>query len=381
MHNHSASSMHALQLETVPSSLTGAQRICTVSDPEPTSSIKKKVPMMRLAANLASLCDIKEAIHAREKKNDRDYLKYMTTRQDTPFLPGPAFSLLANFMKQNTPEAKYVSLSILSYLSKPTANRVRATLEFHSIPQSAFAQGKIIESPHQRIVTANLDHHDFDLLISTKKADVISALSYNIPAGHVITGLGANYDLNMPLHMAFDFDRCAAITLGRVGEKDYEYDEPSYSQKMVKSPGDEEGQDKVRARELDLSDIAGHPGPVGQTFIKCCQLRDLKQLESGMKVSIVTARTKGSLNRVRTTLDQWGVIVDDLISTGWEEKGIVLNKIGASGFLDDGKGHINSAKKFSPQTVAMHVPWNDAQRPSVAQFYAEMHRLQALKAA
>lgn len=80
--------------------------------------------------------------------------------------------------------------------------------------------------------------------------------------------------------------------------------------------------------------------------------RDDKTYERRLRTSIVTARNSPAEMRVLTTLEHWGVDVDDAFFLGGIEKGPVLEVLGPDIFFDDQLTHIESAFEH---TLSAHV--------------------------
>ncbi len=324
----------------------------------------KIFPKLRIAISLGALFDMRKAAVLLKEKGPENFLHHMKDRCDVPLSKGPAFSFISQLMAFNKSGKDLVGLTILSKPSKETAQRVQFSLAAHNL--TAGSPKKIIKSLYKEdassVFTCEKALDSFDLILSTNMQDVKTALACGLSAAYVDPRYIPQDNGESPFHPAFDLDRCTVFSCGDFKKGEFHIDEPAFSKKNVKGDGDVEGMSKVEAREIALLDIPVQPGPVTPILLKLCVLREIVNQDpalGNLLLSIVTARTNGSLKRVEKALESWGIDPDNFKSTGWESKGDVLEKLKATAFFDDGLGHIKDAQKKSLKTASFFMPWQE----------------------
>lgn len=107
-------------------------------------------------------------------------------------------------------------------------------------------------------------------------------------------------------------------------------------------------------------------GPFGNFLKKLSKLRELHLVEPGVskvRIAIVTARNAPAHARVVHTLRAWGAPADEAHFVGPNEKGPILDAMGAHIFFDDQEKHILGASALVPSG---HVPGpHDPEKPII----------------
>ncbi|MGO2069823.1 5'-nucleotidase [Glutamicibacter arilaitensis] len=267
------------------------------------------------------------------------YQAYQREHRDEILEPGPAFSFIKKLLALNdlSDEKDLVDVVLLSRNSPDTGYRVMKSIKHYGLDvnRAAFTQG---ESPF-------VYHRSFgiDLFLSENDRDVREANSVGCPAGRVFTPTKPNTAPNDSemVRLAFDFD-------GVIGDDS--------SEQIYK----DKGLPAFREYEFSHQNEPVKDGPLKAFFMAIAHIqkldrqraRDDETYERRLRTSIVTARNSPAEMRVLTTLEYWGVDVDDAFFLGGIEKGPVLEVLGPDIFFDDQLTHIESAFEH---TLSAHV--------------------------
>jgi len=338
----------------------------------PKSKSSIHYPKIRIAVSLDAIFDLSKEVLVRKEHGEKAIRKYMWEHKNSPFSKGAAFAFLSKLMDFNKTGKKLVSLTVISDLSKETSRRAQFSLTAHNL--TANAPKKIIKDLYgdeaSNVFTCEEDLKLFDLILSTNMLDVKTALSCGLSAGHV-NPAWIPKEGNSPFHPVFDFDRCIAFASGEK-ESEFHIDEPTFSKETVKGPDDIEGLSKVRAREKSLMNVPAKPASVAPFFLKLCALREIVNKDpklGNMLLSVVTARSAESFERAKKNIFAWAGKLDHIESSGWNSKGDILERIGATSFFDDGKNNVKDAQEKSPKTFSVHTPWQPKQIQCLAAPY------------
>ncbi len=316
-------------------------------------------PVLHLGISLDSLFDFSEEKRVLKKQGDEAYQKHVRATIQTPLEPAKAFPFVAKMLSFNDPQNTFVQVTIIANCRDATAERAQYSMHHHKLIDS-------LRPEHCRGLTAQfssnalnkvLFKNSVDLLLSSNPQDVTNLLTRGYCAGHVEAGRARDeqFENHKDVVIAFDFDRVIGIACGSDGTCDQFLDNERYT--------DIRGIEAAWQREHECRKIPAHKGPLSPFFEKLFALRNLTEgcpNKYNLNIPIVTARTGLSLDRVKTSLDAWGIYPDEIFSTGWDCKGDVLEKIRATVHIDDGLQHIQGVYAKSPQTTPFYIPWVDA---------------------
>lgn len=273
------------------------------------------------------------------------YRQHHEKHLDEPFQRGVAFPFIRRFLSFNKafPEQMPVEVVLLSRNSPETGMRVFRSIKHYGldISRAAFMTG---QSPHEYIPAFNAS-----LFLSANEGDVQLAIDADYPAGVVLPSKVYDDEIDKQLRVAFDFDGVIAD------------DEAESVFKRNLDVGE------FQAHEHEHQAIPHQPGPLADLFRKLALLQRLEEARQKdepeyqkiLRISIVTARSAPSHERVVTTLKEWGVSADESFFLGGMDKARVLTILKPHMFFDDQRSHLQSP---AGDIAMVHVPFGVANR-------------------
>lgn len=310
----------------------------------------------RLVIGLASsaLYDLSEADKVFESEGEVGYREYQRQHQLTILSEGVAFSFIKRLLAINEirPRDPLIEVVLLSRNDPETGLRVMNSIKHHGldISRAAFLQGR---DPYKYIPALSIC-----LFLSANQLDVRQAVCAGYPAGQVLPSASNDIIDDQELRIAFDFDGVLA-------------DDESESVYQINKSVSE-----FHKHESDRRDVPHNPGPLKNFLAKLSGIQALEQehakinaiYEPRIRISIVTARSAPSHERVINTMRSWGITVNEAFFLGGIDKSKVLSVLNPHMFFDDQRGHLLSTAALLP---SVHVPFgvtnNDAGAPDSSQ--------------
>lgn len=264
---------------------------------------------------------------------------------DDPFPPGVAFAFVERLLALNAlrPDDPLVEVVLLSRNDAETGRRAFRAIEHYglAIERAAFLQG---ESPRDY-----LPAFDCELFLSANEADVRAAIAAGQPAGYVIGPGAAAADApdepdepdadDGALRVAFDFDGVLA---------------DDGSEAIYAS----QGIDAFRAHETARQAEPLAAGPLKPLLDRLAAIQKLERgVAAGsrrLKIALVTARGAPAHERVISTLESWGVALDQVFFLGGVEKTEILRRLRPHIYFDDQRVHLDRAALIAP---SVHIPF------------------------
>lgn len=291
----------------------------------------------RLVIGVASsaLFDLSESNRVFEVDGLEAFRAHQRDRMDDPFPKGVAFSFIERLLGLNEvrPEDPLVEVVLLSRNDAETGRRAFRAIAHYglSIERAAFLHG---DSPHDF-----LPAFECELFLSANEDDVRAAIDAGRPAGRVLGGTVDSDPDDREVRVAFDFDGVLA---------------DDGSETIFSS----EGLDAFRAHEKANETDPLAPGPLKPLLDRLAAIQEVELSAAGyqprLKISLITARGAPAHERVLTTLETWGVRLDQVFFLGGVEKTSVLKTLRPHIFFDDQRTHLDRAAPFVP---SVHVPF------------------------
>ncbi len=295
-----------------------------------------------IAIASSALFDLSESDKVYREKGVEQYRKFQEANIDKTLDTGVAFPFIRRFLSLNTffPEQEPVEVVLLSRNSPETGMRVFRSIKKYNltISRAAFFSGK---SPYQYLPGFNAS-----LFLSANSEDVDNAIRAGFPAGRVIDTRISDDVADNELRIAFDFDGVIADDAAEI---------------VYKSTNDLK---KFHDSETQLSLVPHNPGPLQDLFRKISYFQKLetKRINENpdhrriLKISIVTARSAPSHERMINTLKSWGVSVDETFFLGGIEKKRILQIMKPHMYFDDQTLHLEKIDKIP----LVHIPFGIA---------------------
>jgi 5'-nucleotidase len=292
----------------------------------------------------SALFDLTESHRVFVDEGPEKYRQFQEANIDRTLERGVAFPFIRRFLSINRrfPEQKPVEVVLLSRNSPATGLRVfRSIAEYGlEISRAAFMTGK---TPYEYIPAFNCA-----LFLTSNAEDVAHAMDAGYPAGLVIPSKVKDDEHDVELRVAFDFDGVIA-------------DDASESIFQTSSL------EAFHAYETEQVHVPHSAGPLADLFRKLAYLRALEddeikknpQYERVVRLAIVTARSAPAHARLVTTLQTWGVSVDETFFLGGMDKSRVVSVLRPHIFFDDQRSHLSSVAGDIPM---VHVPFGVANR-------------------
>jgi 5'-nucleotidase len=274
------------------------------------------------------------------------YRKFQADRIDETLAPGVAFGFIRKLLGLNDlrPDDPLVEVIVLSRNDPSTGLRVMRSIEAHGLPisRAIFTQG---ESPYEYIGALSMS-----LFLSGQEQSVRDAMAQGFPAGLVMASTDGGRD-DDTVRVALDFDGVIAS------------DE---SERVFQGGG---GLPAFHRNESSKRAVPLESGPLAE-FLR--DLNMIQRVESDrvssepeyrprLRVSIVTARNAPAHERAVTTLEEWGVTVNDAFFLGGIDKGAILKVMRPDIYFDDQQSHLESTSKFA---ASVHIPYGIANERS-----------------
>jgi 5'-nucleotidase len=275
------------------------------------------------------------------------YRKYQVAHKMKILEKGLAYPFIRRFLNINNvySKEKPVEVILFSKNSPETGIRIFNSIRHYEldITRGAFTSG---QSPYKYIPAYNIS-----LFLSTDADDVKNAIKANYPAGLFLKTTVVDDRDETELRVAFDFD-------GVIADDEAE--------KIFK----QHGLNKYQEYETAYAKTPHHPGLLADFFKKLSFFQKLEsrkqEADPGykkiIKTAIITARNAPAHERAITTLNNWGVTVDDMFLLGGIDKKGVLEIIKPHLFIDDQKSHLDQSLKNIP---LVHIPFGIANEGDV----------------
>lgn len=295
-----------------------------------------------IAIASSALFDLSESDNVYREKGVEGYRKFQEANIDKTLEKGVAFPFIRRFLYLNSvfPDEEPVEVVLLSRNSPETGMRVFRSIKDYglNITRAAFFSGR---SPYEYLPGFNAS-----LFLSANSGDVNNAIRAGFPAGRVIETRISDDDSDNELRIAFDFDGVIADDAAEI---------------IYKSTKD---LNKFHESETQLSLVPHNPGPLQDLFRKISffqkletrKIRNTRDYKRILKISIVTARSAPSHERMINTLKSWGVTVDEAFFLGGIEKKRILEIMKPHMYFDDQSIHLEHIDKIP----LVHIPFGIA---------------------
>ncbi len=303
----------------------------------------------RLVIGLASsaLFDLNESDNIYRREGPEVYRKFQRDNQDTPLESGVAFPFIKRLLSLNELDINNppIEVVLMSRNSPDTGLRVMKSIAHYGLgmTRAVFLQGR---TPHKYIPAFNIS-----LFLSANEADVKQTILAGYPAGQVLDSKIVDNVEDNELRIAFDFDGVLADDEAEaVFQKTHDLT-------------------KFHEHETDKVDIAHNPGPLKVFLEKISAIQKMEEkiafsdvsYSPKLRISIVTARSAPSHERVINTMRTWGINVDEAFFLGGIEKKRVLEVLEPHIFFDDQKLHLEPAASVLP---SVHIPFGITNTPA-----------------
>lgn len=306
----------------------------------------------RLVVGLASsaLFDLEESDGVFREKGEEGYRVYQRANLDNTLSPGVAFSFIRRLLSLNdlNPEDDpLVEVIILSRNDPDTGLRVMRSIKAHGLPisRAVFMQGR---APYKFMRALHMS-----LFLSADENDVREAVASGLPAGRVLGSAVADDPEDRELRIAFDFD---GVLAGDESERVFQ----------------QNGLAEFRAHETMNVATPHDAGPLRDFLREINKLqrreeerrREDRDYTIRVHVSIVTARNAPTHERAMTSLNNWGVTVNDAFFLGGIDKSSVMDVLRPHIFFDDQEAHLEGTSRTTP---SVHIPFGVVNQDESAQ--------------
>ncbi|EMB35414.1 5'-nucleotidase [Treponema denticola] len=294
-----------------------------------------------IAVASSALFDLSECDAVFREKGEEEYRKFQKENHKVILKKGIAFPFIKRFLCLNkvySDEVHPVEVVLLSKNDPDTGLRVFESIKHYKldIVRAGFLTGK---SPYQYIPAFNAS-----LFLSADASDVKQAIDAGYAAGTVLKTQIKDDPDDLELRIAFDFD---GVIVDDQAEKIYQ---------------ETKDLDLFLSSEEEKAIEAHDPGPLKDFFFKLSRFQKLEHERSKLdptykrvlRTAIVTARNAPAHERVVTTLNKWGVTVDEAFFLGGIDKSRILNVLKPHIYFDDQMTHLESAAKNIP---SVHIPF------------------------
>lgn len=291
-----------------------------------------------IAVASSALFDLTESDSIFQVQGLKAYKEYQRKNVDKPFDKGVAFPFIKRLLSLNSyfPEEMPVEVILMSKNSPETGLRAFNSIAHYGldITRAGFTSGQ----PHFKY----LPSFNTSLFLSANKSDVEDAIAHRLAAGMVLNTSVIDDDDDNELRIAFDFD---GVLADDESEKVYQKDGLTTYQKY----------------ESERSSIPLNAGPVigllkKISFYQKLEARKAEQDKSYkpiLKTAIVTARNAPVHTRMITTLNSWGIDINEAFFLGGIDKSRILNVMRPHIYFDDQMGHLDHLDKIP----AVHIPF------------------------
>lgn len=293
-----------------------------------------------IAVASSALFDLAESDEVYRTKRLDAYRTYQRAHVSEPFGKGVAFPFIRRLLAVNErfPEEKPVEVIFLSHNDADTGRRLFRSAQHYGldISRGAFLAG---EQPYKYIPAFCAS-----LFLSANPDDVAAAVRAGYPAGTVLPGTISDDEGDSGLRIAFDFDGVLA---------------DDEAERIYAESGD---LDLFHANEAKNRTLPHNPGPLRDLVDKISRFQRLELIRArkgagykpSLRIAIITARNAPSNERVVTTLDSWGILVDETFFMGGIEKRRVLEVLRPHIYFDDQLVHLTPTASSIP---SVHIPF------------------------
>lgn len=295
-----------------------------------------------IAVATSALFDLTESDSVFTAQGIDKYRQYQADNIDNHFKEGVAFPFIKRMLSLNNSfsEIKPVEVVLMSRNSPETGLRAFRSIEHYKldISRASFTSG----NPNYQYLPA----FNASLFLSANQKDVKEALKLGYAAGHIVNNeLIHDNETDKELRIAFDFDGVLA---------------DDTSEEVYKT----QGLNNYMTHEQDHATEPLHLGPIGELLKKISYYQSIEKryhqsnpsYNRIIKTYIVTARNAPAHERVITSLNAWGVDVDEAFFLGGIEKSRILEIIKPHIFFDDQLTHLTNLK----DVPAVHIPFGIA---------------------
>ncbi len=284
-----------------------------------------------------------DALYQREGRDA--YREYQKQNEKVLLPKGGAFSLICRLLNLNTVLRHDVLEVVLLSKNEPeVGKRVFNSIEAYNLPirRASFTGGG---EPFRYIPA-----YDVSLFLSCNQNDVRSAIAESLPAGLLLDTLIHDETPDGEIRIAFDFDGVLV---------------DDSSEQIYQSSG--KCMDTYLQNEIGLKDVPFKPGLLAGFLKGLSEIQKLEREQAkhnpvyrkSIKTYIITARGAPAHNRIYSTLEEWGIAVDELFLLNGSEKKGVLNTLKPHLYFDDQIRHLDT----NIQDVTMvHVPYGIANK-------------------
>lgn len=288
--------------------------------------------MLSIAVSSRALFHIEDGNEIFQSQGQAAFDEYMRSKEDVPFRPGTAFSLIRKLLALNQPgKEPLVDVVLLSRNSPEAGMRIMNSIVHYglSIRGAIFSRG----SDRFRYVKGL----GVQLFLSANSDDVKTAIANGVAAATMLPSERSDDASDMSVRIAFDGD---SVLFSSEADECYQA----------------QGLDEFHRSEVEKANIPLGAGPF-KAVLDALHLiqKQFPVNECPLKVGLVTARGIPSHARVLNTLRTWGVVLDEAIFANGAPKGPLLRAFGADVFFDDTQKNISSA--CDCDIVSGHVPF------------------------
>lgn len=272
------------------------------------------------------------------------YRAYQREHRNEPLKPGIAYPFVKRMLSLNSLDADsyppLVEFAIMSHMDPDTSVRAMKSLESLGLNgiMSAFVSGDSL--------TPYIREYGIRLYLSKDESSVKEAVDAGLPAGYIATDKPIENDDRDEIRLAFDFDGLLASDAS----------ERIYQRKNLEA---------FNEHERKYADKPMKPGPLAPFLrsLSVIQQAERNYMKSHpdykqrLRIAIITARNTNAGIRVMSTLDSWGITVDDALYMNGHNKNAALAAFQPDMFFDDSPKHIDRAKDAF---ISVHVPFGIA---------------------
>jgi 5'-nucleotidase len=293
--------------------------------------------MLTIAISSRSLFHIEDGNHIFETEGQDAFDAYMREQENTPLRPGTAFHLVQKLLALNHLRdpalGKGVEVVMLSRNSPDAGMRAMNSVEHYglNLERAVFCSG----ADRFRYAKALQAH----LFLSANAKDVKDAIDGGIAAATLVPSEGAEKLSNNEVRIAFDGD---SVLFSAEADECYR----------------KNGLDAFRQHEIEKAGTPLGAGPFKNLLRELHVLQQtLPQLNSPLRIALVTARGMPAHARVLHTLRAWGIRLDEAIFAAGAPKGQLLQAFGADIFFDDTPKNVSSGLEYD--ILSGHVPFGE----------------------
>lgn len=293
----------------------------------------------------SALFDMTESNEVFETQGVEAYRKYQKDNLNNTLEKGVAFPFISRFLSLNKifKEEQPVEVILFSKNSPDAGNRAMRSLLDYGLDISRFVFTSGL--PNFQYLPA----YNSTLFLTSNSEDTQAAIAAGYAAGTVINKTVLDDENDPQLRLAFDFD---SVLAGDESERIYK----------------ENGMEEYRKWEKENSANPLSAGPLEPLLARLSKFREMEKLRVAedpsykpvIQTSIVTARNAPAHERVLTTLEHWGIEVDQLFFLGGMEKARVLEILKPHIFFDDQMVHLENLF----DVPAAHIPFGVANQKS-----------------